>query len=434
MQIRIVGGKVVDPGHFEGIADILVADGKIAGIVEKSPDAAVDEASNIQQDASRIIDARGKLVTPGLIDMHVHLREPGHEYKETIASGCRAAARGGFTAVCCMPNTQPVNDDPAVTRFILDRAAEARLVRVYPVAAISRKLAGAELCDFGELKQAGSVAVSDDGLPVADSRLMRKALELAGSIGLPVVSHSEDPALAGGVMNEGEVSRKLGYEGIPNVCESIMVTRDIALCELTGAPLHLAHVSTAESVRAIREAKARGINVTAETAPHYFALTDEAVETYGTHAKMNPPLRSARDREAIREGLGDGTLDAIATDHAPHSQKEKSVAFAAAANGIVGLETSLSLGLALVKDGVLSPIGLVEKMSTNPARILGLPNGLRPGCPADVTIIDPQLPYMVDASAFASLSRNTPFDGWKLVGRSVLTMVGGRIVYEFEEN
>jgi len=426
MRIRISGGMVIDPGHYEGIADILVENGKGVGIVEKSSDA----ASSIQHDVFRIIDASGKIVTPGLIDMHVHLREPGHEHKETIASGCRAAARGGFSAVCCMPNTQPVNDSVEVTAHILLEAKKAGQSRVYPVGAVTRGLDGIQLCEFDKLKQAGIVAVSDDGHPVTNSRLMRKSLEQAARLGMPVISHSEDLTLAGGVMNEGEVSRKLGYEGIPNACESIMVMRDIALCELTGASLHLAHVSTAESVRTIRDAKARGVNVTAETAPHYFTLTDDAVEKYGTYAKMSPPLRSARDRTAIREALADGTIDVIATDHAPHSDREKAVAFADAANGIIGLETSLSLGLKLVKDGVLSLSAMVEKMVTNPARILGLQNCLRPGCRADITIIDPELPYVVDAAAFASLSRNTPFDGWHLAGKAVLTMVGGRIVYD----
>ena len=431
MRMRIIGGTVVDPGYYEGLADILVEDGKIAGIVENTPDAMPGKTSNTQHDAFRIIDASGKIVTPGLIDMHVHLREPGHEHKETIASGCRAAARGGFTAVCCMPNTQPVNDSTAVTGFILSQAKKAKQVRVYPVGAVSKGLDGKQLCDFGGLKRAGIVAVSDDGHPVTNSLLMRQALESAGALGLPVISHSEDLSLAaGGVMNEGDVSKKLTYRGIPNACESIMVMRDIALCELTGASLHIAHVSTVESVRALRAAKARGVNVTAETAPHYFMLTDAAVEKYGTHAKMSPPLRSGRDREAIREALSDGTIDVIATDHAPHSDKEKAVVFADAANGIIGLETSVSLGLALVKDGVLSLSGLVEKMSAHPARILGLQSGLRPGYPADITIIDPELSYVVNAAAFESLSRNTPFDGWQLTGKAVLTMIGGRIVYE----
>jgi dihydroorotase len=435
MQIRITGGRVIDPGHFDGTADIVVNDGKIARIVENSHHGDPEHASNAQHPESRIIDASGKLVVPGLIDMHVHLREPGHEYKETIESGCRAAARGGFCAVCCMPNTQPVNDSRQVTEFIRARAAEANLARVFPVAAISKGIEGQVICDFEELKLAGAVAVSDDGNPVMNSRMMRRAMEAARDADLKVVSHCEDISLAAeGAMHEGAVANRLGYPGIPSASESIMVMRDIALSELTRAPVHIAHVSAAESVRAIREAKTRGIRVTAETAPHYFTLTDAAVGESGTHAKMNPPLRSEADRQAIRQGLADGTIDAIATDHAPHSSKEKDVAFSSAANGIIGLETAVSLSLRLVQEGVLSLAGLVEKMSTVPAQIMGLENGLRVGRTADVTIIDPDMEYTVNSDNFQSLSRNTPFEGWQLKGRPVLTMVGGRVVYELGKN
>ena len=431
MQIRIKGGKLVDPGHFEGLADIWIADGKIARIVEDGQGRQRNTASNTQQAKARIIDATGKIVTPGFIDMHVHLREPGHEYKETIESGCRAAAWGGFSAVCCMPNTDPVNDSRQVTEYIRNRAEKLQLVRVFPVAAISYGIKGQSLCDYDALKQAGAVAVSDDGNPVMNSRIMRKAMEAARDAGLKVISHCEDVSLAAnGAMHEGEVAAKLGYPGIPSASESIMVLRDIALSELTGAPVHIAHVSAADSVRAIRDAKDRGIPVTAETAPHYFSITAEAVSTSGSHAKMNPPLRTRADREAICEGLADGTLDAIATDHAPHSSKEKDVPFDSAANGIIGLETAVSLSLHLVRNGVLSLTRLVEKMSTNPARILGLESGLRVGQPADITIIDPDVEYEVNSDDFQSLSRNTPFDGWQLKGRPVLTMVGGRVVYE----
>ena len=435
MQIRITGGRVIDPGHFDGTADIIVEDGKIARIIENSQDGDPNQASNSQHPDSRLIDATGRIVVPGLIDIHVHLREPGAEHKETIASGCRAAVWGGFTAVCCMPNTQPVNDNRKITEFIRDRAAEANLARVYPVAAISKGLDGQILCDFEELKLAGAVAVSDDGNPVMNSRMMRQAMEAAREAKLKVVSHCEDISLAGeGAMHEGAVANRLGYPGIPNASESIMVMRDIALSELSGAPVHIAHVSAAESVRAIRQAKARGISVTAETAPHYFTITDEAVRESGTHAKMNPPLRTEDDRLAIRRGLADGTIDAIATDHAPHSGKEKDVAFISAANGIIGLETAVSLSLALVREGILSLPGLVEKMSTVPAQIMGLECGLRIGQTADVTIIDPDMEYTVKSEEFQSLSRNTPFEGWPLKGRSVLTMVGGRVVYEFDKN
>jgi dihydroorotase len=434
MQIRINGGRLIDPGHFDGIADILIEDGKIVQIVENGAGSQRDPASNTQHPEFRIIDASGKIVTPGLIDMHVHLREPGHEYKETIESGGRSAARGGFSAVCCMPNTNPVNDSRQVTDYIRARADQLNLVRVFPVAAISKGLEGKILCDYEELKQAGAVAVSDDGNPVMNSRMMRRAMEAARDMGLKVISHCEDISLAAdGAMHEGAVAKKLGYPGIPSASESIMVLRDIALSELTRAPVHIAHVSAAESVRAIRDAKARGISVTAETAPHYFTITEEAVNESGTHAKMNPPLRSEADREAIREGLADGTIDAIATDHAPHSSKEKDVAFGSAANGIVGLETSVSLSLKLVQDGVLSLSRLVEKMSTNPARILRLNNGLRVGQAADITIIDPESEYTVNSANFQSLSRNTPFEGWQLKGRPVFTLVGGRVVYEFDK-
>ena len=435
MEIRITGGRLIDPGHFDGLADILIEDGKIFQIVENKAGLKGQPASNTQHAGARIIDAVGKIVTPGLIDMHVHLREPGHEYKETIESGCRAAVWGGFSAVCCMPNTNPVNDNRQVTEYIKNRAEQLKLARVFPVAAISKGIEGKTRCDFEALKQAGAVAVSDDGNPVMNSRMMRDAMEAAGDIGLKVISHCEDISLAaGGAMHEGAVARKLGYPGIPGASESIMVLRDIALSELTQAPVHIAHVSAAESVRAIRDAKARGVRVTAETAPHYFTITEKAVGESGTHAKMNPPLRTEYDREAICQGLADDTIDVIATDHAPHASQEKDVAFSSAANGIIGLETAVSLSLGLVQEGVLSFYRLVEKMSANPARILGLENGLRVGQPADITVLDPDVEYSVNSDNFQSLSRNTPFDGWQLKGRPIFTLVGGRVVYEFDRN
>ncbi len=424
MLMLIKGGRVIDPGNLDGIMDILIADGKI---VEIKKDGLVDG----EYPEAKIIDASDKIVTPGLIDMHVHLRDPGHEYKETIETGCLAAAFGGFTAICCMPNTNPVNDCRQVTEYILQKAQSTGNVRVYPVAAISKGLKGDGLCEYGELKEAGAVAVSDDGNPVTNGQLMRRALEYSKGFDLPVISHCEDLELAaGGAMNEGAVATRMGLAGIPNAAESIMVMRDIALCELTGVPIHIAHVSTDESVRAIRDAKKREVPVTAETAPHYFTLTDEAVKEYNTNTKMNPPLRSSHDREAVCQGIADGTIDVIATDHAPHSFIEKQVEFDRAANGIIGLETSVALSLKLVEDGVIPMTVLVEKMSTNPARILGLKNGLHIGGPADITIIDPERSYRVTADNFRSLSRNTPFDGWDMKGKAVLTMVGGKIVYQ----
>ena len=425
MRILITGGRVLDPGRLDGRLNILIENGAIAAIAPPA-DLAPDRCTD-----ARILDAAGLLVVPGLIDLHVHLREPGFEYKETIQTGCAAAVAGGFTAVCPMPNTRPAVDSGELTAFVRRQAAAAGLCRVYPVAAISRGLAGVELSTFAELKAAGAVAVSDDGNPVLNSRLMRQALTAARENGLLVISHSEELSLAaGGAVNEGPVSERLGVGGIPNVAESIMVLRDIALCELTGAPLHIAHVSTGESVRAIRDAKERGIPVTAETAPHYFTLTDEAVIACGANAKMNPPLRAEKDRQAVREGLADGTLDAIATDHAPHAPAEKEGDLAKAANGIVGLETSLGLSLRLVGEGVLSLPDLVTRMATRPAQILGLDNRLAPGNPADLTIIDLERRYTVDAAAFRSKSRNTPFDRWPLTGCAVLTLVGGRVVFD----
>jgi dihydroorotase len=425
MLTVIKGGRVIDPGNLDDILDIVIADGNI---VEIKQDALAGGANK----ESKIIDASGKIVAPGLIDMHVHLRDPGYEYKETIETGSRAAAFGGFTAVCCMPNTNPVNDCRQVTEYIVKKAVKADIVRVYPVAAISKGLKGDRLCEYGELKDAGAIAVSDDGNPVMNSQLMRRALEYSSGFNLPVISHCEDfDLVSDGAMNEGAVATKMGLSGIPNAAESIMVLRDIALCELTGVPVHIAHVSTKESVRAIRDAKKRGVPVTAETAPHYFSLTDASAKNYNTNSKMNPPLRSEQDREAICQGLADGTIDAIATDHAPHSIIEKAVEFDQAANGIIGLETAVPLGLKLVEAGIIDITDLIEKMSKNPARILGLKTGLEIGKTADITIIDPEISYCIDADRFQSLSRNTPFDGWDVKGRAVLTMVGGKIVYQY---
>jgi dihydroorotase len=413
---RIANGRIIDPvNKIDRIGDLLIKDGVI-----------VEPEQTVPADIP-VIDAGGCWVVPGLIDIHVHLREPGEEYKEDIVSGARAAAAGGFTAVACMPNTKPVNDNATITAMIRTKAASAA-VRVYPLGAISLASDGHQLAEYGEMKAAGAVAVTDDGRPVRDSQLMRRAMEYASDFDLPVISHSEEASLSTGVMNEGPVSTQLGLKGIPTAAESIMVYREIALAEFTGTRVHIAHVSTAMSVELIRAAKARGVRVTAETAPHYFTLTDEAVIGYDTNTKMNPPLRSAADREAIRVALADGTLDAIATDHAPHSILEKEVEFDAAANGIIGLETSLPLGLALVRDKVLEVGRLIELMSVNPARILGVPGGvLSPGAVADLTLIDPQREFLYTADQVVSKSRNTPFLGWKLQGRTVMTMVGGSI-------
>lgn len=440
MLTLIKGGRIIDPGNLDIAGDILIEDSKIVSIVNPDGKDSLDGGGSVPSNThknvgsvpepDRIINASGMVVTPGLIDMHVHLREPGFEYKETIESGCSAAAHGGFTTVCCMPNTNPVNDNGQISEFIIKKALIADTVRVLPVGAISKGLQGENLCEYGELKEAGVVAVSDDGQPVMNSLLMRRAMEYAKGFGLLVISHCEDLNLASnGMMNGGKVAAELGLRGIPNAVETIMVMRDISLSEYTGIPIHIAHVSTKESVNAIRTAKRNGVCVTAETAPHYFILTHEAVRGYNTNAKMNPPLRDEQDKAAIEEGLADGTIDVIATDHAPHSDLEKDVEFDKAANGIIGLETSLSLGLTLVKNKVLTLPRLIEKMSKNPARILGIENGIHIGAPADITIIDTEKTYTVNADTFKSKSRNTPFNGWSLTGKAVLTMVGGKIVF-----
>lgn len=425
MNFILRQGRLIDSVQtLDQIADIVVQDGSVTAIEPR-----------LDVDAERfrgfeIYDIVGKWVVPGLMDMHVHLREPGEEYKETIASGTRAAVAGGFTAVACMPNTQPVNDCAAVTEFIRNRAVQQGVCRVYPVAAISKGLAGDMLAEFGELREAGAVAVSDDGRPVMNSQLMRRALEYARIFGLVVISHAEDLPLAdGGLMNEGPVATRYGLQGIPAAAEEVMVARDLLLAEFTHGRLHLAHVSTAGSVRMIRDAKNRGVTVTAETAPHYFTLTEDDVVGFNPVFKVNPPLRSTADVEAIKAGLSDGTIDAIATDHAPHSVLEKDTEFNLAANGIIGLESALPLVLDLVREGVLTPLQAMAKMSGNPARILGVPGGtLRPGVAADITVIDPEEPYVLDCATFQSKSRNCPFHGREMRGRATMTIVGGNIV------
>ncbi|MBI1922603.1 MAG: dihydroorotase [Geobacter sp.] len=423
MNLLIKGGRVIDPSqNIDDLLDILIVDGKIA-----------DLGKNLKAPAgAETVDAAGCLVTPGLIDMHVHLRDPGLEYKEDIVTGTRAAAAGGFTSVCCMPNTKPVNDNKAVTSYIINKAKAEGLVNVFPIGAITQGSKGESLAEMGDMKEAGCVAVSDDGRPVVNAELMRRALEYAKGMGIMVITHSEELSLVGeGVMNEGFTSTELGLKGIPWAAEDVAVARDVYLAELTDSPLHIAHISTTGSVRIIRNAKARGVKVTCETAPHYFSLTDDAVRGYDTNAKMNPPLRIAEDVAAIKAGLADGTIDAIATDHAPHHLDEKDVEFNAALNGIIGLETSLPLSLQLVADGELDFKVLVEKMTCNPSKILGLDRGtLKKGAVADVTVIDPEADWKVEAEKLEAKSKNSPFIGWSMKGGAKYTIVGGKVVYK----
>ncbi len=424
-SLLILGGRVIDPAsQLDAVVDVFVEGGKIAAITAES------ERDAYPADVHRI-DADGKWVAPGFIDMHVHLREPGEEHKETIATGTQAAAAGGFTAVACMPNTKPVNDNQAITALILAKAEQCA-ARVYPVGAISKGSKGESLAELGELRKAGVVAITDDGLPVGNSQLLRRALEYAGSHDLLVISHAEEMSLSkNGVMNEGAMATRLGLRGIPNAAEEVMVYRDLALAEFTKRPIHIAHVSTKESVSLIRRAKKKGCPVTAETAPHYFTLTEEAIGNYNTRAKMNPPLRTAEDVAAIKEGVRDGTLDAIATDHAPHSDLEKDVEFDLAANGIIGLETALPLALQLVRDKVISEARLVELFSVNPARILGVQGGtLAVGADADLVIIDPARKHVFKVENIVSKSTNSPFLDMPLEGKAVLTVMGGRITYQ----
>ncbi len=422
MSLLVKNGRVIDPANgLDAAADILVVDGRVSRV---SPGLAAPAGA-------RIVDAGGRVVAPGLIDIHVHLREPGYEYKETIATGTRAAAAGGFTAVACMANTSPVNDTRAVTDYILAQARAGGVVRVYPIGAVTRGLRGAELAELGELAEAGCVAYSDDGRPVMNTALLRRALEYAQAFGKPIISHAEDAHLAeGGVMHEGFVATDLGLQGIPAAAEEIMVARDVALAELTGHRVHIAHVSTAGAIRLLRDAKARGVPVTGEVTPHHLVLTDEALRSYDANAKMAPPLRGKRDVEACREALADGTLDAIATDHAPHAVVDKEVELDHAANGIVGLETAVPLCLThLVRQRILDLSTLIARLTVGPARVLDLPGGsLTPGAPGDITILDLGREHRIEPARFLSRARNTPFGGWPCVGAPWMTIVGGRVV------
>ena len=420
-SLLIRSGRVIDPGRVDGPADVLVKDGKIAEI-----------GHNLKAPAgTQVLEASGKLVLPGFVDLHVHLREPGFEYKETIKTGAAAAAAGGFTSICCMPNTNPINDTRAVTEFILDRAKRAESVHVFPIGAITKGSDGKELAEYGDLRAAGCVAVSDDGKPVMNGMVMRRALEYARAFDLPVVDHCECKHLSeGGVAHEGVVATELGLQGIPSAAEDVMVARNIELAEQTGGRLHVAHVSTAGSVRMVRDAKSRGLRVTAEACPHHFILTEEAIREYNTNAKMNPPLRTRKDVEAIKSALKDGTIDAIATDHAPHATHEKQREFEYAPFGIVGLETALGLSLLLVEEGVLTLEQMVRALTTGPAQAFGLAKGtLAAGADADITIVDADMQWIVEPDTFRSRGRNTPFGGWKLKGRVVNTVVSGRVIY-----
>jgi len=419
MRILIKNSFVIDPEKKSSVKDILIENGKILSV-----------RPNIDEDADKIINGKGLYSFPGLIDIHVHLREPGHEYKETIESGTLAAAKGGFTHLCCMPNTNPVNDNASVTSFIIEESKKYNHCTLYPVAALTKGLEGDEICEYGELKEKGIVALSDDGRPVEDSMVMRRAVEYAKAFDIPVFCHSEDLKLAGnGVMNEGFISTKLGLGGIPDIAESLGVKRDIDIASITGHRVHIAHVSTKKSIDLIRAAKKAGVKVTAETAPHYFTLTEEAVGEYNTYAKMNPPLRTKADREAVIEGLKDNTLDVIATDHAPHSDEEKMVPFEQAAFGIVGLETSLPLSLELVRKNILSLEDLAMKMSINPGRIIGVDNSIREGNFANITIVNPNFKWEVTKASLVSKSKNSPFLRDIMEGFSEYTINNGNITW-----
>ena len=421
-SILVKNGTLLDPTQsLEVQRDLLIRDGRVAEIGDK-----------LSAESAEVFDATGLIVAPGFIDLHVHLREPGFEYKETIESGARAAVAGGFTSVCCMPNTKPVNDDIAVTGWIIERARATASAHVHPIGAMTMGSAGRELADFRALKQAGCVAVSDDGRPVMRDEVMRRVMQSAAELDLPVIDHCEDTMASGcGCMNEGPVSRAMGWRGMPGDAEYRMIARDIRLARETGARLHIAHLSTADGVEMVRKAKSDGVRITAEVSPHHFTLTDDAVSTYGANAKMNPPLRAERDRTAVVEGLADGAIDAIATDHAPHAEYEKERGMNRAPFGIVGLETALGLTLRLVQQGRLTLERAITCLTSAPAAVLGLPKGiLKPGAAADITLINPDVSWTVDPGRFRSKSRNTPFSGWTLKGQVIRTLVAGKTVYQ----
>jgi dihydroorotase len=423
-SILIQGGRVIDPSQkIDGIFDVLIEDGKIA---------AIDKPGQIPSSrAERVIEGKDRWVLPGLIDIHVHLREPGLEYKETIATGTHAAVAGGFTSVACMANTQPVNDTPYVTAFIRERAKESAHCRVFPVGAVTKGLKGEELAEIGGMVAEGAKALSDDGMPVMNSYVMRKAMDYSKAFGVPIISHAEDWNLVGqGVMNEGPLSNSLGLRGNPAAAEEIMVAREIALCRLTKAPIHIAHISTEIALEHVRRAREAGLPVTAEASPHHLTLTEECVRGYDTNFKMAPPLRNERDVEALYKAVAEGLVTIIATDHAPHGLVDKAVEFDQAANGIIGLQTAVPLTLKLVHDGLI-PIGRwVEAFTNAPAKLLGLPHGsLRLGVAADVTILNPTQLWTLDSTQILSKSHNSPFLGWKLTGQIDKTIVGGKVVY-----
>ena len=426
MKLLIANGHLIDPAGQENTGmNVLIEDGKVSAWLKHNDPV---------PEGAEVFDASGMLVAPGFIDLHVHLREPGQEHKETIASGAAAAVAGGWTSVCPMPNTNPINDNAAITRYMIEQAEHAGLANIFPIGAITKSSDGKELAEMGEMKAAGAVAVSDDGRPVPNAGMMRRAMEYAKDFDLPVIDHCEDKSLSsGGVMHEGRISLQLGLKGMPALAEEIDAVRDILLAKETGAHIHIAHVSTKGALEAVRRAKSEGINVTCEVTPHHFTLTDKAVEGYDTNTKMAPPLRSQDHLEAILEGIKDGTIDAIATDHAPHHSDEKALEYDRAPMGIIGLETAIGLAFnELVHKGIIDLQKLVELCSTNPAKIFKLKDRgtLKPGSIADVTILDPELSWTYLNSESRSKSKNSPFDGWKFTGGVVATIVGGKIVYQ----